>query len=223
MACRRSGGRIPLAPPNLFSQLRGIVRRMQPHRQVSAGFRPYQSACSSLQVRAVFRVCRDLLRSRSRSHAGPSLTREFPPQIPRGSQPGSPRGRTDPTSPATTHARRTDSRNSPPEPMPKASEPVSAPCAPAPPAANWSTVSSHPGGGRLAETHRFRYPRRPCSYRPRTPHRGYAIFRDRPFGQRLLAEWSFHTPRQDRDGKLTSGPPPEWPPCVARLPLGTSA
>jgi hypothetical protein len=108
MACRRSGVRIPLAPPlappDLFSQLRGLEHCMQPQRRVFVGLQACQPASWFLQVRAVFRGCRDLLRSRSGSSAGPPVTREFPPKLPDGSQTESPSGQNRLGNPTTAPA-----------------------------------------------------------------------------------------------------------------------
>jgi hypothetical protein len=89
MACRRSGVRIPLTPPDLFPQLRGLDRRLRPHRRASGPVDRFACSCRSGRFSA---FCRDLLRSRSRSPADPPLTREFSPQIPNGSQTESPSG-----------------------------------------------------------------------------------------------------------------------------------
>jgi hypothetical protein len=53
------------------------------------------------------------------------------------------------------------------------------------------------GGERLSErSASISTSWRHCPYRSRTPQRGSAMFRDRHYGPRPSARWSFHTPRQ---------------------------
>jgi hypothetical protein len=92
MACRKSGVRIPLAPPDCFprSETYSVARNRITGWLSAVG--PCQSASWFRQVKAVLRVFCDLLRSCSGVTRRPSLTREFPLQIPDGSQTGSPGG-----------------------------------------------------------------------------------------------------------------------------------
>src|SRR5215469_13384317 len=58
MACRKSEVRVPLAPLELFSQVRGLERHLIPHRGMGVGLSPCLSADAFLQVRAVLRALR---------------------------------------------------------------------------------------------------------------------------------------------------------------------